>query len=50
MVFTDIQDVYKTAGEDFNKSLATFNQSLQDANLFIVKGGASVCIMDLTNT
>jgi hypothetical protein len=35
MVFTEIQEVYKAAGEDFKKALAAFNTSLHDANLLI---------------
>jgi hypothetical protein len=46
-VFTNVQDVYKTAGEDWKKSLTKFNQSLQDSNLLIGIGGTSLWIVHL---
>jgi hypothetical protein len=42
MVFTDTQDAYKAAGDDFRDSVACFNQSLHDANLLMVIGRPSV--------
>jgi hypothetical protein len=48
MVFTEIQDTYETAGDDFKKDLTAFNQSLQDANLSIVIG-TSPLDLDITD-